>query len=84
MGKMERIKSLRASLNKPQIENIYWALNVCSTSRFTDCFFLFSQVSVAIRIVPSPDWFVGLDSLELCKNGFWIDALSVQVKNRNL
>lgn len=41
--------------------------------------FFLSQVSVAIRIVPSPDWFVGLDSLELCKHGFWIDALSVQV-----
>ncbi|KDR15955.1 Spondin-2 [Zootermopsis nevadensis] len=37
-----------------------------------------TKVSVAVRIVPSPDWFVGLDSLELCKNGFWIDALSVQ------
>ncbi|XP_023719818.1 spondin-2 isoform X3 [Cryptotermes secundus] len=37
-----------------------------------------TQVSIAVRIVPSPDWFVGLDSLQLCKNGFWIDALSVQ------
>ncbi|KAJ4451409.1 hypothetical protein ANN_02871, partial [Periplaneta americana] len=37
-----------------------------------------TRVSVAMRIVPSPDWFVGLDSLPLCKNGYWIDALSVQ------
>jgi hypothetical protein len=42
--------------------------------------FPFMQVSVVLRIVPSPDWFVGLDSLQLCKNGFWIDALSVQVR----
>jgi hypothetical protein len=43
---------------------------------------IFSQVSVAVRIVPSPDWFVGFDSLQLCKDGFWIDALSVQVKKK--
>ena len=28
------------------------------------------------RLVPSPDWFVGVDSLELCKNGQWVDKLT--------
>ncbi|PSN57795.1 hypothetical protein C0J52_04358 [Blattella germanica] len=37
-----------------------------------------TRVSIAIRIVPSPDWFIGLDSLPLCKNGHWIDSISVQ------
>lgn len=24
-----------------------------------------------VRIVPSPDWFVGIDSLDLCEGGRW-------------
>lgn len=24
-----------------------------------------------VRIVPSPDWFVGVDSLDLCEGGRW-------------
>lgn len=29
------------------------------------------QVSFVVRIVPSPDWFVGVDSLDLCEGGRW-------------
>jgi hypothetical protein len=29
------------------------------------------QVSFVVRIVPSPDWFVGIDSLDLCEGGRW-------------
>lgn len=29
------------------------------------------QVSFVVRIVPSPDWFVGIDSLNLCEGGRW-------------
>jgi hypothetical protein len=72
-----------SSLNKTQMELIYLTLNIRSTSYFIYCLSI-SQVSVAIRIVPSPDWFVGLDSLELCRNGFWIDAVSIQVRDRDL
>lgn len=32
-----------------------------------------SQVSVVTKIVPSPDWFIGLSSIELCRNGHFID-----------
>lgn len=35
------------------------------------------QVSVAVRIVPSPDWFVGIDSVTLCPNGTWLSDLSI-------
>ncbi len=31
------------------------------------------------KLVPSPDWFVGLDSLDLCENGRFIDTLTVEV-----
>jgi hypothetical protein len=34
------------------------------------------QVSVMARLVPSPDWFVGVNSLELCKHGQWLDTLT--------
>ncbi|XP_012261921.2 spondin-2-like [Athalia rosae] len=34
-------------------------------------------VSLISKIVPSPDWFVGLDSFELCKNGRWVDNVSI-------
>ena len=32
------------------------------------------QVSVVTKIVPSPDWFVGLSSVELCNNGAFIKS----------
>jgi len=38
-----------------------------------------SMVSVASRIVPSPDWFVGLDSFNLCIGGEWVDSVAIKV-----
>ncbi|MGH0140352.1 UNVERIFIED_CONTAM: hypothetical protein FKN15_048102 [Acipenser sinensis] len=32
-------------------------------------------VSVLVRIVPSPDWFVGTNSLHLCKGGHWLETV---------
>ena len=29
------------------------------------------QLSFVVKVIPSPDWFVGVDSLDLCKNGHW-------------
>ena len=34
---------------------------------------------MASRLIPSPDWFVGLDSLDLCRGGDWLDQLSVDL-----
>lgn len=31
------------------------------------------------KIVPSPDWFVGLDSLNLCENGRFLDSVAIEV-----
>ncbi|XP_041116431.1 spondin-2-like [Polyodon spathula] len=33
-------------------------------------------VSVLVRIVPSPDWFVGTNSLHLCKGGHWMESVA--------
>ncbi|KAG8232108.1 hypothetical protein J437_LFUL011650 [Ladona fulva] len=30
------------------------------------------------RIVPSPDWFIGVDSFDLCVNGNWIDTVTIE------
>ncbi|XP_024935582.1 spondin-2 isoform X2 [Cephus cinctus] len=37
-----------------------------------------TKVSVISKIVPSPDWFVGLDSIELCMNGYWLNNLTIE------
>ncbi|KAK3856736.1 hypothetical protein Pcinc_036958 [Petrolisthes cinctipes] len=31
------------------------------------------------KIVPSPDWFVGVDSFELCEDGNWVNNVKIQV-----
>ena len=31
------------------------------------------------KLVPSPDWFVGLDGLDLCENGKFVDSVTVEV-----
>ncbi|XP_071448585.1 spondin-2 [Hetaerina americana] len=36
-----------------------------------------SRVSMMARIIPSPDWFIGIDSFDLCANGNWIDTVTI-------
>lgn len=38
-----------------------------------------SHVSIVSRLVPSPDWFIGLDSFNLCVDGNWVDSVTVEV-----
>ncbi|GLV44174.1 M-spondin [Carabus blaptoides fortunei] len=38
-----------------------------------------SRVSLMSRIVPSPDWFIGIDSFDLCVDGNWIDSITIEV-----
>lgn len=38
-----------------------------------------TKVSLVTKIVPSPDWFIGLDSLDLCRDGEFIDQISLEV-----
>ncbi|XP_045499075.1 spondin-1-like isoform X3 [Colias croceus] len=39
-----------------------------------------SQVSLICRLIPSPDWFVGVDSLDLCVDNSWVDQITLDVK----
>lgn len=41
--------------------------------------FLFLQLSFIVRIVPSPDWFVGVDSLNLCEGDHWKENISLDL-----
>ncbi|KAF2365714.1 Spondin N-terminal [Trinorchestia longiramus] len=38
-----------------------------------------SMVSMVAKIVPSPDWFVGVNSLQLCVAGHWLNATSLEL-----
>jgi len=38
-----------------------------------------SRVSLISKMVPSPDWFIGVDSFNLCVNGKWLDAITIEV-----
>ncbi|XP_072932865.1 spondin-2 [Epargyreus clarus] len=38
-----------------------------------------SRVSVMARMIPSPDWFIGVDSFDLCVDGNWIDSITIEV-----
>ena len=37
----------------------------------------FSKVSIITMLAPSPDWFIGIDSLDLCDNGKWRECMNI-------
>ena len=37
----------------------------------------FSKVSIITMLAPSPDWFIGIDSVDLCNNGTWRQSWEV-------
>jgi hypothetical protein len=43
-----------------------------------DTFIILRQVSVITKMVPSPDWFIGLDSLQLCRGGGFIESFTTE------
>lgn len=40
---------------------------------------LYLQLSFIVRIVPSPDWFVGVDSVDLCDGDHWKENVSLEL-----
>ncbi|KAI8421897.1 hypothetical protein MSG28_009828 [Choristoneura fumiferana] len=38
-----------------------------------------SLVSLMARIIPSPDWFVGVDSINLCVDSSWVDEVTLDL-----
>ncbi|KAL6445718.1 hypothetical protein ACFW04_000884 [Cataglyphis niger] len=41
-------------------------------------------ISIMARINPSPDWFVGVDSFQLCVEGNWVDTVTVELREYTL
>ncbi|XP_034829165.1 spondin-1-like [Maniola hyperantus] len=39
-----------------------------------------SLISVICRIIPSPDWFIGVDSLDLCIDSSWVDQITLDLE----
>ncbi|CAH0719864.1 unnamed protein product, partial [Brenthis ino] len=39
-----------------------------------------SLISVISRIIPSPDWFVGVDSLDLCIDSSWVEEITLELE----
>ena len=37
----------------------------------------FPKVSIITMLAPSPDWFVGIDSLDMCNSGTWRESMNV-------
>ncbi|CAL1264985.1 unnamed protein product [Larinioides sclopetarius] len=38
------------------------------------------KVSVICRIIPSPDWFIGVDSFDLCRGNKWVDSITLDLE----
>ncbi|CAL1542034.1 unnamed protein product [Lymnaea stagnalis] len=38
-----------------------------------------SRISFMMKIIPSPDWFIGVSGLDLCANGRWKDHVEVDL-----
>ncbi|GFR04505.1 spondin-2 [Trichonephila clavata] len=38
------------------------------------------KVSIICRIVPSPDWFIGVDSFDLCRGNKWVDSITLDLE----
>lgn len=49
-------------------------------SRTVYCNTNFSCLSLASMVAPSPDWFVGISSLNLYRNGAWLSDTTIQLK----
>lgn len=56
---------------------IQGGLGKTSTNFITDG--LHSQVSFMVRLMPSPDWFVGLSSFDLCEETKWKSHLKIDL-----
>lgn len=42
--------------------------------------FAIFQLSFMMKIIPSPDWFIGVNGLDLCAHGRWKNSLRVDLR----
>lgn len=38
------------------------------------------QLSLMVKMIPSPDWFVGVDSLNLCEGNQWKQEVTIDLQ----
>ena len=38
------------------------------------------QLSLMVKVIPSPDWFVGVDSFSLCEGGQWKQEVTLDLQ----
>ncbi|XP_023655696.1 spondin-2b [Paramormyrops kingsleyae] len=70
----ERIQSVYGVFSAPAVTE-----GTGQTSSEFEVFARHSFLSFIIRIVPSPDWFVGVDSLNLCEGDQWKESISLDL-----
>ncbi|XP_047523570.1 spondin-2-like [Pieris napi] len=39
-----------------------------------------TMISIICRLIPSPDWFIGVDSLDLCVDSSWVDQITLDLQ----
>ncbi|XP_053179787.1 spondin-2b [Scomber japonicus] len=70
----ERIQSVYGVLSAPAV--------VGGTGQVNTEFEVFarhSYLSFIVRIVPSPDWFVGVDGVDLCEGDHWKESVTLEL-----
>ena len=55
----------------------WWRYFRCCLNVFDLTLHNLHRLSLVTRIIPSPDWFVGIDSLDLCRNGVFVSSVKV-------
>ncbi|KAG9338548.1 hypothetical protein JZ751_025604 [Albula glossodonta] len=70
----ERIQSVYGVFSAPAVVG-----GTGQTSSEFEVYTRHSFLSFIVRIVPSPDWFVGVDSINLCEGGHWRENVSLDL-----
>ncbi|XP_048964013.1 spondin-2 isoform X3 [Canis lupus dingo] len=70
----EKLQSVHEVFSAPAV-----ASGTGQTSAELEAHSRHSLVSFVVRIVPSPDWFVGVDSLDLCDGDRWREQVAVDL-----
>ncbi|KAG8508618.1 Spondin-2, partial [Galemys pyrenaicus] len=70
----EKLQSVRGVFAAPAVPS-----GTGQTSAQLEAHARHSLVSFVVRIVPSPDWFVGVDSLDLCEGDRWKERVALDL-----
>ncbi|XP_051789536.1 spondin-2a [Erpetoichthys calabaricus] len=79
---VKELTEIRKSLK--MIHAIHQAPNVSSGTGRTAARVLVvpraSRISLLMKLIPSPDWFTGVDSLDLCDGGHWKPRVTLELR----